>query len=373
VKVIHIFNELKYSGAEIMYSDAASLFQKLGFELTALSTAKNVGEFATVLEKQGYEILHKPYPKLKNFLSRIKYYYCFIQFLKKEDFDVVHIHRNNAMWGMSLCSWIANRRAIYTFHNVFSCSKSTYLYHSLLRWSAKHVFKCNFQTISDSVYENELNYFHNKTKKIYNWYGSDRFYPGVLNEKEAIRKELNIQPETLVLISIGGCSDIKRHSDIIKAMKVVIETQPDCIYLHLGEGASEIKEIKLTGELGLINHIRFAKNQRDVRKYLVASDLYLMTSKFEGISLTTIEAMASRIPCILYDVAGLRDFNKTGENSLLIPEDYEILAQKILYLNSKSNKRIELANNAKKFVDYNFNMEENVRKIALLYKNVKQS
>ena len=368
MKVIHVFNELKFSGAEIMYSDAAPVFQKLGFKLTALSTANVIGEFAPVLERQGYEILHKPYPKLKNVYGRFKYYNSFIKFLKKENFDIVHIHRNNAMWGISLCAWLANKRSIYTFHNVFSCSKLAYLYHYLLRWSAKSIFKCDFQTISDSVYENERDYFHNKTKKIYNWYGSERFYPAGLNEKERIRKELNIHPSTLVLISIGGCSDIKRHSDIIKALPIVIEKQPDCIYLHLGEGISENKEIELTEKLGLLSNVRFARNQINVRKYLIASDIYLMPSKHEGIPITTIETMGCKIPSILYNVPGLRDFNKTGENSLLIPEDYKILAQKILYLYAMPNKGVELADNAKEFVDSNFNMEINARKIALLYK-----
>ncbi|HFU75310.1 MAG TPA: glycosyltransferase family 1 protein, partial [Arcobacter sp.] len=56
MKVIHILNELKYSGAEIMYVDAASLFQYKGCQLAVVSTAKNVGEFAPKFQEAGYEV-----------------------------------------------------------------------------------------------------------------------------------------------------------------------------------------------------------------------------------------------------------------------------------------------------------------------------
>ena len=92
-----------------------------------------------------------------------------------------------------------------------------------------------------------------------------------------------------------------------------------------------------------------------------------MTSKFEGISLTTIEAMACHIPTILYDVPGLRDFNKDTQCSELIPEDYHILAQTIINLSNNSTKKNELIINADKNVNLNYNMRINAVEIYNLY------
>jgi glycosyltransferase involved in cell wall biosynthesis len=370
MKIIHVFNELKFSGAEILYADAAPIFKELGCELTALSTAQNVGVFAPVLKEAGYKILHKKYPNRKQIIKRILFYIKFIKFLKINNYDLVHIHRNDAMWGISLCALFANKKAIYTFHNVFPSNKLSYIYNYTLRWTAKRILKCKFQTISDSVYENELNYYHNSTEKIYNWYGDNRFYPKVNNEKEKFRNELNLSLDSLVLISIGGCNHVKRHSDILKALPIIIEKYPNCTYLHLGEGVTEKEELDLARKLGVEKNIRFCKNQVSVRKYLIASDLYLMPSKYEGIPITTIEAMGSGIPSILYDVPGLKDFNKSGENSLLIPEDFKILAEKILYLHENPSLATKLSKNAKIFVDTNFNMKTNSTKIFELYKSI---
>jgi glycosyltransferase involved in cell wall biosynthesis len=287
--------------------------------------------------------------------------------MKKEDFKVIHIHSSTARWGFALCAWMANIPSVYTFHNVFKSRFFSYPFHLLQRFTIKHLFRCRFQTISDSVYQNELEVYFNDTTKINNWYGGQRYYPAVENEKYDFRKELGIDNSTLVLISVGGCSPVKRHTDIIKALPLILEKTPDCLYLHLGTGCSEKDEKELAISLGVLDKIRFLGNQENVRKYLVASDIYIMTSRFEGISLTTIEAMACNIPAVLYDVPGLRDFNKHGNNSILIPEDYKLLAEAVLQATTNTIEIRTMANNAKITVDKLFNMQNNALEIYQLY------
>jgi glycosyltransferase involved in cell wall biosynthesis len=367
MKVIHILNSLKFSGAEIMYVDAAPIFQEKGCDLTVVATAEELGEYAPYFKKAGYKVIHKPMPKIKNYYIRIRYYLTFVNMLKNGKYDIVHIHSHNAMWGIAMCAWMANKKSIYTFHNVFPTRLFTYFYHILLRWSAKYVFKCRFQTISDSVYDHELNLYHNKTIKIYNWYGSNRYFPAEKAEKLVTRNELKIDQNSFVLISVGGCSPVKRHSEILKALPIILKKIPNCMYLHLGKGISELDEIKLATELGVLEHVRFCGNQENVRKYLISSDIYLMPSSFEGIPITTIEAMACKIPTILYDVPGLRDFNKNGENCILIPEDYRILADKVISMYLNSEFCSEISSKAYNLVNKSFNMKSNVNQIFKLY------
>ncbi len=367
MKIAHILNELKFSGAEIMYVDAASVFQKKGCELVVVASAPQLGDFAPYFERAGYKVVHKPFPKLKNYISRIKFYREFVKFIKDENINVVHIHSNGSMWGMALCAWLAGIRSVNTFHSIFTTSWYSYFYHRFLRWSAKSIFKCKFQSIGDSVHDHELKLFKNKTIKIRNWYGSNRYFPAQPEEKEQYRRDLNISETAFIIISVGGCDHNKRHHDIIKALPLIVDQIPNLIYLHLGCGKTEEEEKQLSVDKGVSEYVRFCGNQRDVRKYLIASDVYLMTSHYEGISITTIEAMACKIPTILYDVPGLRDFNKSGENSVLIPENHTILAEKIVYLYKHPEKIAEITNNAIAMVDKYYNMEKNVAKIYDLY------
>lgn len=367
MKVLHILNELKFSGAEIMYVDAAPIFQEIGCDLSVLATANEVGEYAPYFERSGYQVYHYPMPSLKKYVNRIKFYIQIIKLLKKEKFNVVHIHSSKARLGFAFCAWRSNIRSVYTFHNVFASRFISYPYHLLQRLTAKYLFKCKFQTISESVYQNELKVYHNDTIKVNNWYDNSRYFPAVGDEKNNFRKELGISNSTLVLISVGGCSSVKRHTDIIEALSLILEKIPDCIYLHLGTGCSEVEEKLLANKKGIQDKIRFLGNQENVRKYLIVSDIYLMTSQFEGISLTTIEAMACSIPAILYNVPGLRDFNKGGVNSILIPEDFKVLANAIVEMVANPKGTETMINNAKVSVEQLYNMRTNATEIYKLY------
>jgi glycosyltransferase involved in cell wall biosynthesis len=367
MKVLEIFHELKFSGAEIMYVDAASFLREKGCELTAMATGSNVGDYISHFEQAGYNIIHKSYPARWNFIGRLRYWLSFIRLIKNEAFDVIHIHSHSLMWEMAFAARLAKKQSVFTFHSVFPSHFYSYPYHRFQRWSAKKIFGCKFQSISDSVHDHELTFYNNKTNKINNWYGNNRFYPANKEEKTEVRKELDISSDALVLITVGGCSSNKRHSEVIKALPRIIEDSPSVVYLHLGVGEMEENEVQLATKLKVNGHIQFCKNQSDVRKYLIASDIYIMPSEHEGMPITTIEAMASGIPAILYNVPGLRDFNKYGEHSLLIPEDYELLAYSVIYLHLHPDVSNRLSNNAIEFVNKTYNLQTNVSEIFKLY------
>lgn len=369
MKILHILYELKYSGAEVMYVAAAPIFKELGCELAVINSAKKLGEYAPSFENAGFKVYHLPYPK--GLLKRINYYRKLRLLIKREKYDVLHIHNSAMKWGGAVCAWSAGIKSVYTFHNVFKSNWYSYFYHIWLRWSAKYLFGCTFQTIGESVYWNEKKHYLNDTVKVYNWYNNLRFVPAIPGEREMFRKGLEISKDALTIISVGGCSPIKRHNEIVIAFTEILRKYPDAIYLHLGEGVSLEEEKALAKELNIKENIRFCGNQKDVRKYLISSDMYIMSSQHEGVPITTIECMGCKVPAILYDVPGLRDFNKEKECSLLIPEDSHILAQSVMELYENKEKQTELTNNAKQFVDTYFNMEKNVKEIFELYQQSK--
>jgi glycosyltransferase involved in cell wall biosynthesis len=369
MKVLHIFNEIKYSGAELMYSNAASIFQEHGIEMHAISTGKNLGSFAEVFEQKKIITYHWPIDYENHSLfKKANYYWKFYKFIKNEKIDVLHIHRSN-LYFIAFCSRIAGIRTIKTMHNVFTNRKLTYPYAIVQRLIARKLLKVNFQTIGQSVFDNELNYYHNSSVRINNWFDLNRFYPPINNnEKQEIRQKLNIRQDAFVIISVGGCSEIKNHSDIIRAIKTLVN-KVDCLYLHLGTGDLEEKEKTLALELGIQDSIRFLGNQIDVRRYLIASDIYVMPSIFEGLSIAGIEAMACGLPSILYNSPGLRDLISKDDNGFLIESDFNILSEKIVEFKKNPELIITKGQTAVEFVNKYFSMDINVKQIIQLYRN----
>lgn len=368
MKILHLFNEINFSGAEIMYAQAAPLLQKEGCELIAYSTGERLGDFAPVFKKNNITLFHKPINFRWLSFKGFKYYLELYRFLKIEKIDVLHIHRSTLIF-VAVIAWLANVRCIKTQHNTFRNRWLTLPYAIAWRYILKALFNVTFQTIGESVYLNELNYYKNPSIRINNWFDEKKFYPAKnTQEKLFLRNQFSIPQDAFVVISTGSCSHIKNHHDIIKALSLV-KDQINIVYLHLGQGITEQEEKQLAVDFGVSVNIRFLGNQDAVRDYLIAADLYLMTSQFEGLSIASLEAMACRLPCVLYDAPGLRDLIKNDDNGFLIKPDYNLLADKIIDVQKNPINALVKANNSFSFARHEFSMSISVQKIIELYKS----
>lgn len=368
MKVLHLFNEIKFSGGELMYASAAPFFQSNGITMLAFGTGKSLGDFAPEFEKRDIQVYHRPIALgNKITLSTFRFYHQFFQFLKSKKVDVLHIHRND-LYIAAICAWLAGTRTIKTMHSVYKNRKFTYPWGCLQRFLARKLFKVTFHTIGKSVYENELNYYKNPSVCINNWYDSQLFSPASSREKIVIREKLGIRHDAFVIVSVGGCSYIKNHFDIIKALHR-LKADPNLHYLHLGWGSTEEEEKALASDLGVMDKISFVGNVCNVKDYLKASDVFIMTSKFEGLSIASIEAMACGLPSVLYNSPGLRDLISNDDNGFLIERDYHDLAEKIKAYRQNRTLIKSKGNAAAAYARKNHSMEENVQKIIALYRN----
>jgi glycosyltransferase involved in cell wall biosynthesis len=374
IKALHIFNSINHSGAEIMYEAAAPIFIKNGFKLYALSTGKEKGDFVERFEKAGYIVFFLPRPKelkLSYYLSFFSHFLAFYKLLIQHKFDVVHIHKRHFFWMYALVSKIARiKTVIRTVHSIFKPRFYRWPSYFLARHFSKYILRVKITSISESVYYNEIKNFWNKTIKLYNWFDHTKFYPALtVNEKSEIRNDLNIAENAVVLITVGSCLKVKNHQMVIKALNnLKSQTEKQIIYLHVGDGPLNEIEKELALKEGVQNNVVFLGNISNVRKLLIASDLFLMPSSFEGIGISALEAMACKIPCIFFDSPGLRDLMPEGsENGLLINPTQSDLEIAIVQLINNQKDQIVFTQNAEKFVKQNFNMEYQVNKMIALY------
>lgn len=367
MKILHVFNALEFSGAEVMYVQAAPFFKDSGCELFALSTAEHLGQYANNFEESGYKIEHQPLTlSLKNIIGFISSLIWIFNYIRAEKIDVVHIHRSSNFWWIALSSKLAGAGVVRTIHNVFKSRWFTRPKAIFERWSARIFLKVIFHTIGESVYKNEEQYYKNKSTKVNNWFDSKRFYPAInLSEKKAIREELGVG-DALVVISVGGCSYVKRHEDIIDAVNLIAKSQ-DIVYLHIGDGVNHIVEERKTAELNITKNVIFVGNTNEVRKYLIASDIYLMPSRFEGLCIAVLESMACGLPMVLYDVPGLRDLIDENDNGLLIQEDVTSLINAITYLDSNPDVRDNMGSNASLRANNDYGIKSGVNGIVGIY------
>ena len=130
----------------------------------------------------------------------------------------------------------------------------------------------------------------------------------------------------------------------------------------------EDHEKEVADKLGIANKVYFLGNKVNVRDYLISSDLFVMTSKFEGLGNACIEAMACGLPSVLYNSPGLKDLINNDDNGFLINPDCDVLATSILKFKNFCLRK-EKAKNALQYVKANHLMRVCVSKVINLYKN----
>lgn len=141
-----------------------------------------------------------------------------------------------------------------------------------------------------------------------------------------------------VIITAGRISPEKNHKMLIKAFALFHKKHPDYHLKIYGKPIyKEAKEelIKLTNELNVGEYVEFPGFSNDIYLIMQNAAIFVLTSNFEGLSNSMLEAMAIGIPTICTDCPayGAREYIDDGKNGFLVKmNDYDTLAFKMSFL-----------------------------------------
>lgn len=188
--------------------------------------------------------------------------------------------------------------------------------------------------------------------------GAREFYPNWLKTKSRVIG--NIAPDVHVsrdglhghqeICATGRLHKDKDYETVIKSISVVKRTHPS-IHLHIyGEGPKKEELRTLVTQLDLDNNITFEGFSKKLEEELIKYDIYVFSSKAEGMPNSLIEAMSTGMACIATDCDyGPSDLINDGINGYLVPVgDYNAMAEKICIMLDDMNMRKKIMLEAKK-------------------------
>jgi len=367
MKVLHILNELKYSGAEVMLKVALEEFNKSNIESHIVSKGKYIGNYAKILKEEGYKTSHisfKPAYKVVFNMFRM------VRYINRNEIDVIHIHTgSNYLWVL-IASKLSNaKKIIRTVHNAFYLNGIRYFKHYIERKIAR-IFDVKHYSISESVHTSEKNEFNNETVIIDNWYNDKKFEPVDYNEKSRLRKSLKLPVNKTILITVGNGSKVKNYWSIIDSLQ---KLDKNIIYIYIGNQDPNVPESDYARRSGVGDRFFYLGSVNNVDEYLKASDIYLMPSLYEGFGIAAIEAIGVGLPCILSEAPGLKDFIEAGKGVYYINLDNIVagICEKIEFINDLSvGEKEEIKNNLSNFAKTNFGIENGVRRYIQVYNSI---
>lgn len=133
---------------------------------------------------------------------------------------------------------------------------------------------------------------------IYNAIDYDRFRfsPAA---RERIRGELGIGGNEIVLGHVGRFSREKNHSFLLRTFAQYRAERPDARLLMVGDGPLMADARRRAGALSIEPSVIFAGRRDNIEEYYAAMDIFLLPSRFEGLSIALLEAQASGLPCLV--------------------------------------------------------------------------
>lgn len=311
MKILIVITKSELGGAQVFALNLARGLKAAGEEVTV---AGGPGDYLpselaksdiTFKRLNKLERSHNPLKSL-SFIAELK------QYVAREGFDVVHLNSTNALlgvWGMKQLK--PQPRLVFTVHGL-SLIDSGHQTLVPLKIAYRLFFRAAFKQLDKLVFVSHLNLDFAKTSGLLNnleaksqlIYNGLDLAPNYLLSREAARQALKISPEAYVYGSIGRLAYPKNYEFLINNFKAVKTLKPQAKLLLIGEGPERAKYESLIKMYELDNEVILAGEIKEASRYLLAFDLFVLPSVFEGLSLSLIEASQAGIPAIASRVGG---------------------------------------------------------------------
>jgi len=190
-------------------------------------------------------------------------------------------------------------------------------------------------------------------------------------DKAGIRASLGVPRDAVMVYYIGNTKKQKNPGDFIEAASRIIPGRPDVYFVFSG-GGEKLAHYRAEAEKrGLGGRFIFTDWREDAADILAASDIYAMTSLWEGLPISLVEAFASGVPAVCYRADGIADILKDGENGFSVPcGDVSGFCDRLSKMIDDAGTRSGLAEGAKNMDLKEFDLDYTVQQYETLYRKV---
>lgn len=314
IRVLWLIKGLGPGGAERLLVSFATLADRGRFDLQAayLLPWKNhlvpqLGELG--VPAQCLDIRRETDPR---WVTRLR------EFVGENHFDVVHVHSPMvaALARPALRTLPASHRPALmgTEHNLWSS------HNPVTRWANRVTLPLEDATIavSEEVRASMPDRLARRTEVVI--HGVDvEAIARRRNERLEARAELGIPENELLVVTVANLRANKNYPTLLAGARRLLDAGAAVRFVSVGQGplADELEAERQ--RLGLGERFRFLGYREDPIRILVAGDIFCLSSRFEGLPIAMLEAMAAGLPVVSTTVGGIPSVVTDGNEGRLVP------------------------------------------------------
>ena len=269
------------------------------------------------------------------------------EIIKKHDVKVIHC--NSPVGGM--IGRLAGRKCrvkkvIYTAHGFHFYKGAPFINRTLYKWAEQLMAHWTdvIITINKEDYEAAKKFRMKKGGKVYLVHGvgiDTSQYSSIGDQRAKKRGELQLRNDDVAVISMGDLIERKNYSMAIQA--IAKARNKNLQYFICGDGPEKNSLQALAESFNISDQIHFLGYRPDIKELLAASDIFLFTTKQEGLARSMMEAMASGLPCVVSRIRGNTDLiENTNGGFLCDAADVSDYAEKLNMLAADPGLRKEM-------------------------------
>lgn len=359
-RVMHITQDLGVGGLERVIVLLCRTLDRERFEPSVLCLRK-AGDFAAELMDEGIPVHVLPWSREK--LD----YFAFRKvgrILREERIDVIHTHNTGPFFHGALGATLAGVKThVHTDH--------ARPFPDTLRWMVGEHFLSHLAYrvvgVSDDTTQNLRRYEKIPEGKLTTIPNGIDLQP-VRTDITQLRQELGIAPGTTVIGTAGRLTHQKGMEFLVQAAGMLSPRFPDLTVLIVGEGSEQAALQERVRAAGLENQVRLLGLRMDIPDLLALFDIYALPSRWEGLPMAILEAMAASLPIVGSAVGGVPTAVREGVNGLLVePEDPVALANALERLLNDPQLRRKMGDAGRKRYEASFTARQMTRHYEKLY------
>ena len=354
MKITHFISSPASGGAEVYVKDLSIAMSKLGHEvhILFLSNAADIdrdldfeSNFLADLSAANVGFSFVGNKTRKNFLLGVRKLRLHINSFNP---DVLHCH---LYYSLIFSLFAFGTKVIYTHHSI-QLRVSSFLYKIFDLRVSSYIGICHACSNMLSIVSDK------RVVQINNAVSGNRIIPKVKPNK-------NIVP---VVLMIGRLTKQKNYKLLLDIVKLL--SDKEFVVKIAGEGP-ELESLNINvKESGLESKIQFLGNVNNISESLYSADIFAMTSSWEGLPISLIEATLTGLPTIVTNVGGCAEIAHQCLNGFVMEGfSAEDFADKLKLLIESDELRRQLGDNALR-LSQNYKLESSVFKHICLYEKV---
>lgn len=295
IRVLHVIGSMNMAGAETMLMNLYRNIDRSKVQFDFMVHTRDKADYDDEIKSLGGRIFNVPRFTVKNLPDYKRQWHSF--FDSHPETKIVHGHIGSSA---SVYLDIAKKHGCHTIahsHNTASDRMAYNIVSYPTRYIADNLFACS-QLAGVRRFGERMWKKKNGTV-VKNAIDINRFLFDI-SKREELRSRHNWQ-DKFVVGHVGRFCTQKNHEFVIDVFYHLQKIKPQSLLVLFGKGELEDKIHQKANELGIKQKICFMGLSTQIPEYMMAMDVLLFPSLFEGLPVTIVEAQATGLPCVISD------------------------------------------------------------------------